>query len=504
MHEVRRPLIGVSLVVSAGILWGKYSQLPYAEFLFFMPLVFVLAWLSTGKFKSFFIFLLLFGLGVLRVISIFPNEEYQLPENIIDRQVQLQVKVLDEPYFYSFNEVGRGVWKFNANIEDLHIDDRIYRMDQTLRVRVYDWHNSLLPVPWEWVSLTGELNTNHYYHGIRWEMNIRSIDNIEREKNRTIWIKTAEFLRMMRQNALNLLSADNDRFADHAGIQQAVMLGVREKVSEPIRNLFKDMGCMHVFAISGLHVGLLIFVMTLLLKVVGLSLNQMGWVLIPILLLFAYLTGMRPSVLRASLMAIVYLIAPLIYAKPDMGNSVAFSALFLLLINPNQITEPSFLYSYLIVIFILLSYAKWKEKIHRFTGVQRYFVGLMFTTFVATITSIPLTLYFFGSGTWVGLLSNLFVIPMLFAIVLASWLSLLLPALASIFNQSAYILIEIILIGLRSLSKLPAISWEADEVPVIALFSWYGAGVYLLLVAQRKMDWFIGVMVAVGALIFIF
>jgi hypothetical protein len=142
------------------------------------------------------------------------------------------------------------------------------------------------------------------------------------------------------------------------------------------------------------------------------------------------------------------------------------------------------LYSYLIVIFILLSYAKWKEKIHRFTGVQRYFVGLMFTTFVATITSIPLTLYFFGSGTWVGLLSNLFVIPMLFAIVLASWLSLLLPALASIFNQSAYILIEIILIGLRSLSKLPAISWEADEVPVIALFSWYGAGVYLLLVAQ--------------------
>jgi hypothetical protein len=63
-------------------------------------------------------------------------------------------------------------------------------------------------------------------------------------------------------------------------------------------------------------------------------------------------------------------------------------------------------------------------------------------------------------------------------------LSLLLPALASIFNQSAYILIEIILIGLRSLSKLPAISWEADEVPVIALFSWYGAGVYQLLVAQ--------------------
>jgi hypothetical protein len=87
---------------------------------------------------------------------------------------------------------------------------------------VYDWHNSLLPVPWEWVSLTGELNTNHYYHGIRWEMNILSIDNIEREKNRTIWIKTAEFLRMMRQNALNLLLVAQRKMDCFIGVMVAV------------------------------------------------------------------------------------------------------------------------------------------------------------------------------------------------------------------------------------------------------------------------------------------
>ena len=142
-------------------------------------------------------------------------------------------------------------------------------------------------------------------------------------------------------------------------------------------------------------------------------------------------------------MAIVYLMLHC-FAKPDIGNSVVFSALFLLLINPNQISEPSFVYSYLIVIFIPLSYAKFKEKVNRFSGMKRYLVSLSLTTFTATITSIPLSLYFFGSGTWIGLLSNLFVIPILFLIVLASWLSLLMPALASIFNQSAFILIEII------------------------------------------------------------
>ena len=93
-------------------------------------------------------------------------------------------------------------------------------------------------------------------------------------------------------------------------------------------------------------------------------------------------------------MAIVYLIAQLFYAKPDIGNSVVFSALFLLLINPNQISEPSFVYSYLIVIFILLSYAKFKEKVNRFSGMKRYLVSLSLTTFTATITSIPLSLYF--------------------------------------------------------------------------------------------------------------
>ena len=504
MYEVRRPLIGVSLVVSAGILWGKYSQPRDAGFLFFMLPIFALAWLCIGKYKSFFIFILLFGLGVLRVISSFPDGENQIPKNILDRQVHFRGRVLNEPYFYSFSDVGRGVWKFNAKIEDLHIDDRIYQLDQKFRVRLYGWYNDKLPVPWEWISLTGKMNTNRYYHGVDWEITVRSVDHVEREKNRTMWITMAEFFRIMRQKALNILSAESGRFDDHAGIQQAVMLGVREKVSEPMSNLFRDMGCMHVFAISGLHVGLLILVITLLLKAVGLSLNQMGWVLIPILLLFAYITGMRPSVWRASLMAIVYLIAPLIYAKPDMGNSVAFSALFLLLINPNQISEPSFVYSYLIVIFILLFYAKFKEKIHRFSGVKRYFVSLILTTLAATITSIPLTLYFFGSGTWIGLLSNLFVIPMLFLIVLASWLSLLLPALASIFNQSVYILIEIILIGLRGLSALPVTVWQADEVPAMALFAWYGSCAYLLLLARRRTDWIIGIMMAAGALIFIF
>ena len=155
-------------------------------------------------------------------------------------------------------------------------------------------------------------------------------------------------------------------------------------------------------------------------------------------------------------------------------------------------------------IFILLFYAKFKEKIHRFSGVKRYFVSLILTTLAATITSIPLTLYFFGSGTWIGLLSNLFVIPMLFLIVLASWLSLLLPALASIFNQSVYILIEIILIGLRGLSALPVTVWQADEVPAMALFAWYGSCAYLLLLARRRTDWIIGIMMAAGALIFIF
>lgn len=301
-----------------------------------------------------------------------------------------------------------------------------------------------------------------------------------------------------------MLSADHDRFDDHAGIQQAIMLGIREKVSIPMRNLFRDTGCMHVFAISGLHVGLLILVFTLLLKVIGISLNQMGWVLIPILILFAYITGMRPSVWRASLMAIVYLIAPLLYAKPDIGNRVAFSALFLLLINPNQISEPSFVYSYLIVIFILLSHSKFKEKVNRFSGMKRYLVSLSLTTFTATITAIPLSLYFFGSGTWIGLLSNLFVIPILFLIVLASWLSLLMPALASIFNQSAFILIEIILIGLRSLSVLPVVSWQTDKVPVMALFFWYGSCLYLLLLARKRQDWIFGLMTAAIGLLFIF
>ena len=167
------------------------------------------------------------------------------------------------------------------------MNDVVYQMNDPIRIRIYGWKNDSLPVRWESIVLTGEIYSKKSYHAVDWEMTIRSIDYLDRADSKSTWVIVAEFLRKRQQIALDVLSADHDRFDDHAGIQQAIMLGIREKVSMPMRNLFRDTGCMHVFAISGLHVGLLILVFTLLLKVIGISLNQMGWVLIPILILFA-------------------------------------------------------------------------------------------------------------------------------------------------------------------------------------------------------------------------
>ena len=101
----------------------------------------------------------------------------------------------------------------------------------------------------------------------------------------------------------------------------------------------------------------------------------------------------------------------------------------------------------------------------------------------------------------VGLLANLFVIPMLFLVVFGSWMSLLILPFSSIFNQASYTCIEFILMGLRGLRKLPVGLWEVEDVSLGGVLLWYGGGLYLLIWARRRKELLKGVLLMGVALL---
>ncbi|NQT82114.1 ComEC family competence protein, partial [bacterium] len=136
---------------------------------------------------------------------------------------------------------------------------------------------------------------------------------------------------------------------------RAIILGERREVGEEFKEALRRTNTMHILAISGLHVGIIagamyFFLSRLLFARQGIS------SLATIIVLFAYalLTGMRPPVMRASVMCTVFLMAPLLKRRLDSINSLAFAAVVILFIRPGDLFTTGFQLSFMVVLSILL------------------------------------------------------------------------------------------------------------------------------------------------------
>lgn len=125
-----------------------------------------------------------------------------------------------------------------------------------------------------------------------------------------------------------------------------ILIGDTSKIDEELENDFRNSSLLHILAVSGTHVNYIIIGLVYLNNKLGIN-KKIGRVItIIILVLFMFLVGFSASVVRAVIMGITILVAQLFYRKLDIINSISFSALILLLINPFNITNTGFLLSY--------------------------------------------------------------------------------------------------------------------------------------------------------------
>lgn len=205
--------------------------------------------------------------------------------------------------------------------------------------------------------------------------------------------------------------------ARQLGIVQALILGQRNNVDPAVTQSFRDAGVIHILALSGLHVGIIL----LILKRLTNWLKQMkygNWiqsvVLIILLWIFALLTGMSPSILRAVTMFSFIAVGMNVNRKTSILHSLALSAMVLLLINPKLILHVGFQLSYTAVIAILLIQPiiynlfrrpKWKAI--------DYLWQIFSVTLAAQIGVAPLSLFYFHQFPGLFLLGNMLLLPVL-------------------------------------------------------------------------------------------
>ncbi len=140
----------------------------------------------------------------------------------------------------------------------------------------------------------------------------------------------------------------------YARLVAAMAVGARESSPEELEELFRLSGTLHLFAVSGMHVGIVAGLLMGLAALFGIPRHAAVIVVIPLVLFYAVLTGLCPSAVRAAVMFSAFLAAYAMREKPILLNSLGLAALVILLYDSQQLFLPGFQLSFAVLLFIAL------------------------------------------------------------------------------------------------------------------------------------------------------
>ena len=174
---------------------------------------------------------------------------------------------------------------------------------------------------------------------------------VERQPARGLASAWGAFLEWRETLAEKLVSGiENDV---GAAMYAAMMLGLRNRLAAATRETFVRSASVHLFSISGLHVTMLCLCIMFFIRWSGLPLRYRMLLALPILLGYVLLSGGAPSALRSYYMAVGASLAVLQYRRHSNENSLALSALILLICNPLYLLHSGFLFSFILVATLL-------------------------------------------------------------------------------------------------------------------------------------------------------
>lgn len=230
-----------------------------------------------------------------------------------------------------------------------------------------------------------------------------------------------------------IASLAHHKYSDKSfSVIQALLLGKRHDLSEETIRSYQDAGAMHLLAISGLHIGILMAILNALLRPLK-RVKYERWIRLILLLgflwTFAFLSGLSPSVIRAVSMFSILSLGMIRRLKSRLSNYLMISLFISLVIKPLYVFDLGFQLSYAAVIAILeigpLIKNLWKPK-HKLLG---YLWNLFVISIAAQLGVLPLCLYYFHQMSGLFLLSSLIVIPFLGLILSGGYLMILLDRL---------------------------------------------------------------------------
>lgn len=227
----------------------------------------------------------------------------------------------------------------------------------------------------------------------------------------------------------------------------ALVLGYKDALKAPTITSYVDAGTMHVLAVSGLHVGTIYWGLCLLLaplQYVGRYQYIVTCSTLLLLWFYAFVTGLSPSVLRATMMFSLAAFASGLGKKVNGYQILALSSFLLLFINPFLLFKVSFQLSYLAVLGILYLQAKlYRLLTFRYWLFDRLWI-LTTLSLSAQITTAPLSMYYFHQFPLYFLIANWVVVPAAFVILCLGCMVIITSFVGSLHVPIAWFLAQVV------------------------------------------------------------
>ncbi len=205
---------------------------------------------------------------------------------------------------------------------------------------------------------------------------------------------------------------------DVAELARAMIIGERAGIDRQISERFMNTGTIHILSVSGLHVGFLTGMLMMMALLLRIPRRFRFFVIAPLLILYAFVVGMTPSVTRAVIMATVVLFGLFLQRRTHILNSLGFAAMVILVFKPAQLFSPGFQLSFAAVMSITFFYERILAAVRKSypsldeKPLAQSIVSVSLLTVAATLGTVPLTAYYFNRISLVSVLANLFIVPL--------------------------------------------------------------------------------------------
>lgn len=337
----------------------------------------------------------------------------------------------------------------------------------------------------------GEFDYGKYLslHDIQGLVSVKGLKNIKIIDYRNNW-NVVNLIYTIRKKLYSII--DTLHSPIHASFLKGLIFGYKAEIPTDIKQSFIDTGTIHILAVSGSNVAFVAFIIYVVFSFFRIPKILIKALTIAGLIIYMLIVGSGPSVVRATIMAIIILIGTMFERKTNIYNSISVAAIIILIFDTNNLFDVGFQLSFIAVLSIVYLYPRFKLIIEKISH-NRIVVSILKVVAVsiaAQLGTIPFTAYYFNRIPIASFIANIFVVPIsglnIFLGTIEILISFVSYEIANLYAIANNVLIYFLLKSVIMTASLPFSYFECWQFSKILFLLYYSLLVGLLNIDIRR------------------